>query len=154
MKRVIKNAMLIFVLLITFGLSAQNIIKIDKNKMSDKSIASKVNVLKASTDITYLKSNGEVKYGSSNSKTIQFNYNQINFLNNINSSYQSDIEFAIIQISSDFNSTIYLNSLSQLTALNFIYLLVEKNVSDTALVNSINANNPNWTIAYEFSLPE
>lgn len=154
MKRVIKNAMLIFVLLITFGLSAQNIIKIDKNKMSDKSIASKVNVLKASTDITYLKSNGEVKYGSSNSKTIQFNYNQINFLNNINSSYQSDIEFAIIQISSDFNSTINLNSLSQLTALNFIYLLVEKNVSDTALVNSINANNPNWTIAYEFSLPE
>lgn len=154
MKRVIKNAMLIFVLLITFGLSAQNIIKIDKNKMSDKSIASKVNVLKASTDITYLKSNGEIKYGSSNSKTIQFNYNQINFLNNINSSYQSDIEFAIIQISSDFNSTIYLNSLSQLTALNFIYLLVEKNVSDTALVNSINANNPNWTIAYEFSLPE
>lgn len=154
MKRLIKNAMLVFVLLITFNLSAQNIIKFDKNKLSDKSITSKVNVLKSSTDITHLLHNGEIKYGSSASKTLQFKYNQINSLNNINPSYQLNIENVIILISDDSNSSLNLNSLSQLTALRFIYLLVEKNVSDSALLNSISVNNPNWTVVYEFSLPE
>lgn len=154
MKRLIKNAMLVFVLLITFNLSAQNIIKFDKNKLSDKSITSKVNVLKSSTDITHLLHNGEIKYGSSASKTLQFKYNQINSLNNLNPSYQLNIENVIILISDDSNSSLNLNSLSQLTALRFIYLLVEKNVSDSALLNSISVNNPNWTVVYEFSLPE
>ena len=154
MKRLIKNAMLVFVLLITFNLSAQNIIKFDKNKLFDKSITSKVNVLKSSTDITHLLHNGEIKYGSSASKTLQFKYNQINSLNNLNPSYQLNIENVIILISDDSNSSLNLNSLSQLTALRFIYLLVEKNVSDSALLNSISVNNPNWTVVYEFSLPE
>lgn len=154
MKRLIKNAMLVFVLLITFNLSAQNIIKFDKNKLSDKSITSKVNVLKSSTDVTHLLHNGEIKYGSSASKTLQFKYNQINSLNNLNPSYQLNIENVIILISDDSNSSLNLNSLSQLTALRFIYLLVEKNVSDSALLNSISVNNPNWTVVYEFSLPE
>lgn len=155
MKKVICNVVCFFIFLTSFNLTAQSIVKIDQNELGqNKSVILSVNGLMNTTDISFINSSGEINYGSSQSKIIQLNINHINHVNNVNSTYRNNIEFAIVKIPVDFNSTINLNNLNQLSELNFIYLIVENDLTDAALTNLISANNPNWTIAYQFSLPE
>lgn len=156
MKKVIYNVVCFFIFLISFNSNAQSIIKIEQNEPGqNKSVILTVNDLLNATDITFINSTGEINYGSLQSKILQLKILDINFANNVNSYFKNNIEFAIVRIPNDFNSTINLNNLNQFTALNFIFLIVEKiDLTDTALTNLISANNPNWTIVYQFSLPE
>lgn len=154
MEKNVKKVLFVFIMLICFNITAQNIIKIEQNNVGiNKSILSKINNIKSSTDFTFIKSNGEIKSSISNSKIVQLDYNQINSIVNLNSALKSSIEIAVINVSNNY-SNINLNSLNELTALNFIYLIVEINIPDSSLINSINVGNPNWIITYQFSLPE
>lgn len=144
-----------FVMLLCFSSKAQNIYKISKNNSSENGkVFSKVLALNNSTDVTFVNPNGLINYGSEICNIIQLSIADSFSLNNFNTSLKNNIDIAIIKVPSDFNSTIDLNNLNQFSALNFIYLIVEKNLTDNELISMINSSNTNWTIAYQFSLPD
>lgn len=153
-----KNAIKILVLslfFITFKFHAQEIFKVENNNRSlNESIAKKAIDVMNITDVIFIKNNGKIKYGSQNSMTLYVDYENIDFGNSINQATKNNIKNIIVKIPDNYSGSISLNSLNMFPAINFIYLIVENEISDFSFRNSIVANNPNWIIAYEFSLPQ
>lgn len=153
-----KNAIKILVLslfFITFKFHAQEIFKVENNNRSlNESIAKKAIDVMNITDVIFIKNNGKIKYGSQNSMTLYVDYENIDFGNSINQATKNNIKNIIVKIPDNYSGSISLNSLNMFPAINFIYLIVEKNSTDIALTSSIVESNPNWTIAYQISLPE
>lgn len=153
-KKIFKSLLCFLILLINHNMKAQNIVKINRSELSKNEVLNtKLSILISDTDINHIKTNGDIKYGTTVSKIIQFDINSINYINNLNLINKSEIEYAIINVAS-LNGKINLLPLNSFTALNFIYIIVENDISENAFTNLVNADNPNWTIAYEFSLPE
>lgn len=148
--------LLLSLILITNKLSAQEIIKLNANLSNvNESVKKKVTDLLSITDITYLKSNGEIKYGSQNSITIYTDYDDINSLSSTSQGFRNTVKNALVKVKpNNTNGNINLDSLNVLPELDFIYLLIEGNLIDNQLINMINATNPNWIITYQLSLPQ
>lgn len=154
MKNAIKLLVVSF-LLIAHTIHSQEIVKVEQNiENLNESIAEKATDLMNETDIIYVKNNGEIKYGSQNSITAYVNYNNIAYGNSINQKAKNNVQSIVIKISNNYDGNINLDSLNMFPALNFIYLIVENEVSDSTFRNSIVANNSNWVIAYQISLPQ
>lgn len=153
-----KNAIKILVLslfFITFKFHAQEIFKVENNNRSlNESIAKKAIDVMNITDVIFIKNNGEIKYGSQNSMTLYVDYENIDFGNSINQATKNKVKYVVVKISNNYYGSINLNNLNMFPALNFIYLMVENEISDFSFRNSIEANNPLWIIAYQFSLPQ
>lgn len=148
--------LILSLILITNKLSAQEIIKLNANLSNvNESVKKRVTDLLSITDITYLKSNGEIKYGSQNSITIYTDYDDINSLSSTSQGFRNTVKNALVKVKpNNTNGNINLDSLNVLPELDFIYLLIEGNLIDNQLINMINATNPNWIITYQLSLPQ
>lgn len=155
MKNFLKKSLIILFFLVSFNFYSQEIIKIDKNiGNSNRLVNNKITNLLNAIDIIFIQPNGIIKYSSVNAKTIELDYRDINYVQAVQQPYKSNIKQAVLKIKSNHSGSINLESLNQFPALDFIYLIVEKNSTDIALTSSIVESNPNWTIAYQISLPE
>lgn len=134
---------------------SQQIIKIDNHHLpTNKVLATNLQNVMTTTNITFINNNGIINNGNQNNTIIQLEINDLNYVNNLNISDKNLVKSAIIKIPMNFSSVINLNSLNQLVNLNLIYLIVENNIDDNELINSIIASNSNWIICYKISLPE
>ncbi len=147
-----KTLFLYFFLLISIQLHAQQIINYeDAVRQSNESLINRVNAIINSSDYFLLSNNSQQRNSYQNFEILDVNYNNLQLINQINSSQLQNLKYCILRISNNLNP-IDLNALNLLSNLELIHIIIETDFSSIPSV--INLNNPNIIVTYIISIPQ
>lgn len=146
----ISKIVFLFIFLINYQFSiAQQILNYDNLSTSNKIIKSRIDKVLSSNEIIY---DNSISRTSHNPKEIlDLKYENLNLINQLNSSSQNNIKFCVLRIK-DFINPINLNYLNSLNNLELIHLIIEVNYSSPPTV--VYLNNQNIIISYQISVPQ